>query len=308
MCKYAHDSRKMRAYAAFMVDWDNLRIFLEAVRAGNYSAAAKRLHIDRTTVGRRLARLEHSLGTSLFEQGEDGYHPTRAGRRALETANEINDLVGRLSREVGVQENAGRSKIRVAISSDLGNELTDCLAAFVETEKDIDIALYLAPDAAEHVVRRKSDIGICLSDRQPDHLRSRRIGNLKQAGYASKAYVKKRGFGLLPQEYDWVRYSGWSQVPALRRWDDIFCDHIRVATQVDSWPALRAAVRSGMGAAFMWTFAANADDDLVQIAPVDESLSVDIWVVARDDMPMDTNTRALYDLLEDSIKRRVSDS
>ena len=42
------------------MEWDDLRIFLAAVRAGSYSAAAPRLGINRTTVGRRVTVLEEA--------------------------------------------------------------------------------------------------------------------------------------------------------------------------------------------------------------------------------------------------------
>jgi len=288
-----------------MLDWDNLRIFLAAVRAGNYSAAATLLHVNRTTVGRRLERLEHQLGVALFEQGEDGYHPTAAGRRALEVADEVTRLMTGLSEALKNQDSFTRRKLRLAISSDLGSEFMPQISAFLQAHADIDVTILSTPQPAESVVQRKSDICLCLADRQPDNLRGLLLGSLRQAGYAASGYLDKRGHNLAPQDYAWVRYSGWSQVPALRRWDDIFCDSIPVVTRVDNWHALRSAVECELGAGFMWTFVAANCPNLVQIAPVDETLSIDLWVMVRDDVPIDPDARKLMNSFEAGIVQAI---
>lgn len=48
------------------MNWDDVRIFLAVHRAGTLRAAATALGIDQTTVGRRLAGLEKTLGSRLF--------------------------------------------------------------------------------------------------------------------------------------------------------------------------------------------------------------------------------------------------
>lgn len=284
-----------------MVDWDNLRIFLTAVRAGNYTAAARRLRIDRTTVGRRLERLEHQLGVTIFEQGEDGYHPTDAGKRTLEIADEMARLMDGLVAELRNLPQVTGRQVRLGVASELGLELMPDLARFSQVHPHIDLVIQSVADPAENVLRRRSDLGLCLSDRKPDHLRGRHLGSLYQAGYAARSYIARHGDGLPPQDYEWIRYSGWSQAQAMRQWDDIFCNDVRVAAFVDSWQAMRHAVDCGMGAAFMWTFVPERSDHLIKVAPADPSLSVDAWIVARDDVPVDAPAKILMDFLTERL-------
>ena len=51
-----------------MLDWDDLRFFLAIARLGNLSAAARELRVAQSTVGRRLASLESSLGVRLLNR------------------------------------------------------------------------------------------------------------------------------------------------------------------------------------------------------------------------------------------------
>ena len=48
------------------MDWDDLRIFLAVAREESLSRAGRRLGMDASTVGRRVARLETALGRVLF--------------------------------------------------------------------------------------------------------------------------------------------------------------------------------------------------------------------------------------------------
>ena len=55
-----------------MFDWDDLRVFLAAARSGSLTAAAQQLGIDPATVGRRNARLESALKSTLFIRSATG--------------------------------------------------------------------------------------------------------------------------------------------------------------------------------------------------------------------------------------------
>lgn len=288
------------------MDWDNLRIFLAAVHAGNYTAAAKRLHIDRTTVGRKLDRLERQLGVRLFEQDENGYHPTPAGRRALEIADEMEQLADLLAADLDSQASRPMDRLRIVIAAELETELMPEIAAFAATaERFVQITIQTAGDPAESVVQRKSDIGLCLADHRPDHLRGRRVGTLRQAPYASATYLERAGAGRPIAAYDWARCSGWLRLPAMRRWDATLGDEVRVAAIVDGWPALKRAVELDYAAAFLWTFVADRQPGLVRLAPPHPMLGIDLWVLVRDDVPMDQPTRAFMNHVTAGLAKRI---
>ncbi|MGP1358773.1 LysR family transcriptional regulator, partial [Roseicyclus sp.] len=48
------------------MNWDDMRVFLAVAREEGLSGAARRLRVDPATVGRRVARLEETLGAVLF--------------------------------------------------------------------------------------------------------------------------------------------------------------------------------------------------------------------------------------------------
>jgi DNA-binding transcriptional LysR family regulator len=76
-----------------MTDWSDLRFFLELARTGTLAAAARKLGVDNTTVGRRLSALERDLGAKLFERTPEGVVITVAGEAIRTAAEEMEQAV-----------------------------------------------------------------------------------------------------------------------------------------------------------------------------------------------------------------------
>lgn len=288
-----------------MFDWDNLRFFLTAVRAGSYTAAAKRLRVDRTTVGRRLEKLEYQIGVPLFEQGEDGYRPTAAGRRVLGVANQFEALCTQLGAGLITHAEADKVELRISIAAELGTEFLPELSSFSRENSNIQLKIATSNNPEDDVVARKCEVGLCLVEPIPRHLRGARIGTLHQAGYASHAYLEQYGRGLAPQDYEWVRCVNSPSARAVQQWDDIFCQTIQVSAYVDSWPALRVLVEQGLGAGFLWTFVGAASASLERVTPLHEELGAGLYLLVRDDVPMDKATRTFVTDMTERLKKRI---
>src|SRR5258708_23963536 len=83
-----------------MLDWSDLRFFLELARTGTLAAAGRKLKVDNTTVGRRLAALEKGLGARLFTRTPDGLVLTTAGEAMRATSEEMERTLFRGEHEV----------------------------------------------------------------------------------------------------------------------------------------------------------------------------------------------------------------
>src|SRR5436853_198646 len=103
-----------------MADWSDLRYFLELSRSRTLAAASRKLRVDYTTVGRRLAALERDLGAKLFERTPEGLVLTEAGegiRAAAEGMEEAALLVEQ--RALGADRKLA-GVVRVATTEMLG--------------------------------------------------------------------------------------------------------------------------------------------------------------------------------------------
>jgi len=75
------------------LNWDDLRVFLHAARAGNLSQTAKRMRLDHSTVSRRIAQMEASLGIAVFERHRSGLRLNDIGERLLRHAEKVESAV-----------------------------------------------------------------------------------------------------------------------------------------------------------------------------------------------------------------------
>src|SRR5262249_25307085 len=67
-------------------DWNDLKVLLALSRGGSVAAAARSLHIDQSTVSRRLAAIEDAFGGPLLVRGGREFAWTSEGRAALAAA------------------------------------------------------------------------------------------------------------------------------------------------------------------------------------------------------------------------------
>jgi Bacterial regulatory helix-turn-helix protein, lysR family len=109
------------------LNWNDLRHILAVARARALAPAARQLGVNETTVARRIARAEHSLGSKLFDRIEGAMVPTEAGEIAVERAERLEvevDFLGSRSvryRRIGRRHGARqRNPIDHQSSADAG--------------------------------------------------------------------------------------------------------------------------------------------------------------------------------------------
>jgi DNA-binding transcriptional LysR family regulator len=75
------------------IDVADLRCLSAAAEAANLEVAASAMGLDVLTLGRRIARLENSLGAPLFVDGGSGLRLTASGEAAMVYIRRILDEV-----------------------------------------------------------------------------------------------------------------------------------------------------------------------------------------------------------------------
>lgn len=106
------------------MNWDDLRILAVVHGQGTYAAAGKCLGIDETTVGRRLARLEASLGLKLLDANNGRRRLTKTALGLLchlEAMTRHADEIRAWHGTAGVREISGH--VRVATTNALAEEV-----------------------------------------------------------------------------------------------------------------------------------------------------------------------------------------
>ncbi len=123
-------------------DKDNIATFVEVIRRNSLAAAARHLGVPRSTVSRRLVRLEEQLETKLVYRDARRVTPTSEGSRFYDSVVDAIDVLNTAVATIEENTTEPRGTIRVTAPSDLGRMLL--IPRFVEfLERYPDISLDL---------------------------------------------------------------------------------------------------------------------------------------------------------------------
>lgn len=292
------------------MDWTDLHIFLNTVRAGSYSEASRRLSMTRTTVGRHIQRLEQQVGQTLFERTEDGHRPTTTGAIVLDAARRIEMIVDEAQEKIVHHGGGLGGTVRLASSSEIEVEFLSIFAAFKAENPNVMIELRGDRDSIASLSDRKSDLAICICRHRPGHLEGTFVGNISTALYGRASHSRDNLAAGDQQDatpdipLPWVM-PGKRIIGLADRWDNDGIAADRRGIEVNSWSALIAAVKQGLGAAYLWTFVADRDPGLARLAGQNVGTQAQLWVLHRADVPPDHSTTALMNFVAAHLRSLV---
>jgi DNA-binding transcriptional LysR family regulator len=273
-----------------MFDWDDLRVFLAAARSGSLTAAAQQLGIDPATVGRRNARLESALKSTLFIRSATGLQLTAAGARLLELglnaeeameaaarAGEL-DVVGGTVR-LSAAEGFGTTILAPALPSlqaqrpGLRIELAATAGFLSPTKREVDLAVTLsAPSSPRVVVEPLTDYRLGL--------------------YASREYVARAGAPKNTAELERRPLVGYVEdliyAPELRYLDEVR-PGLRPSLSSSSINAQQKIIANGGGIGILPCFLGG---DLVRLLP-DVVLTRRFWISTHREVASTARVRAV---------------
>jgi len=173
-------------------DWDDVRIFMAAARAGSLTAAARRLGIDQATVGRRIARLETSLSCTLLTRSPSGLQRTAAGNRLFEAGLDAETAMLAAARTDDTEASAGA--VRISASEGFGvSILAPALTDLRRQQPGLTIELAASSSGFLSPSRREVDMAVTLSAPADPRLSVEPLTDYQLALYASSAYLAAAG-------------------------------------------------------------------------------------------------------------------
>jgi DNA-binding transcriptional LysR family regulator len=300
----------MHEWRHTLLDWDDLRFYLALARHGGLSAAANELHVAQSTVGRRLASIEASLGVRLLNRTPDGYVMTRAGEDVLTRAERLESEAVALERLVGGQDARLAGLVRVtsveAVSSYI---LAPCFASLIKLHPNIMIEL--VPDPRElSLSMREADISVRLTRPTQHDLVIRRIGTVSFGLYASPAYLEQHrsldfadgcsGHYLIAQHND-------IQGEAQMEWLLDLAPRARIALHTGSHEAAVSAAVHGCGLACLARFRGDYRSGLTQVAIPTSVPSSEVWLVVHKDNRKVARIRAALNHIAEHMKNLSQD-
>lgn len=296
----AFESCKNAAWGA-MTDWSDLRFFLELARTGTLAAAARKLGVDNTTVGRRLSALERDLGAKLFERTPDGVVITVAGEAIRTAAEEMEQAMLRGEQRAQGTDLKLSGLVRVATTETLGQMVVlPAIRALRERHPHIRVELLTGAGRLD-LARREADVALRYIRPEKGELVARRAAQVAFAAYASRAYLAVhprpvRGSGFAG--HDMIAYG-----PGIREWRSgqiagESLQEARVVLRTNNGASALQAVALGLGIGALPCYLADTTPRLKRVFPDAPVELDDLWLVLHPDVQRTGRVRAVIEALD----------
>ena len=280
--------------------WELYRTFLEVVRDGSLSGAARRLSITQPTVGRHIDALEASLGLTLFSRSPQGLKATPAALELVSYAETMAAASAALRRTASSGAKADRGTVRVTASEMIGCEvLPPILASFRDSYPGIALELAIS-NRNEDLLRRDADIAVRMVPPRQKSLVARRIGKSAIGFYAHRNYAEKYGLPreiaelekhcLIGYDRDNLALRSLGELPRQVARDDF-------GFRCDSDLAQFAALKAGVGIGGCQHNIARRFPELVPVLAKAIRFELEVWVAMHEDMRSTGRVRLLFDHL-----------
>ena len=290
------------------VDPNDLLIFAYVAELGSFSRAAEKLGLPKSTVSRRITRLEQQLGEKLLVRTTRRQTLTEIGVQLLEHARQVVQEVESVSALIERRQATPTGRLRVSMPSDFANLLlADSLAAFIAMYPSIQLELDLSPRRVD-LLGEGFDLVVRVGKLPEDSLLiAKKITEFSVGLYASPNYLAEHGSPLEPDEllrHQAIRLlqgngelSEWSLSRGEQHWQGVAPGR----ASANSPELLMRLAVAGIGIAAVPEYfaAANVRTGLLRRILPDWSMpSHTAWAVFHDRKLMPAKTRVFIDMLE----------
>lgn len=156
-------------------DKDNIATFVEVLRRDSLAAAARHLGVPKSTVSRRLARLEQQLGTKLVHRDSRRVTATPEGMRFYDSVVDAVDVLDTAVATIERSTSEPSGTIRVTAPSDLGRMvLITELVRFLERYPDISLDLVFTNRFVD-LVQERVDVALRAGEVTDPNLIARKL-------------------------------------------------------------------------------------------------------------------------------------
>ena len=245
-----------------MIEISDLLVFTKVVELESLTRAAQALGLPKSTVSRRLTRLEQQLGAQLLRRTTHGVSTTEQGVIFFDYASRCLGVLRDGANAVQVQHNSPKGLLRLAVSHELDRGLlAPILAEYLDAYPDVRLITVLTDGPIDHQ-RDGFDLAI-VTETLPlaeATLMTTKLGTAEFGLYAAPDYIERHG---APQSHvDLPRFDllDWGTIDAKLHWrlhrgDTRVSVEVRPRLICNDLALLRQSVLSGLGIAPLPVFA-----------------------------------------------------
>ncbi|MFO0562714.1 MAG: LysR family transcriptional regulator [Polyangiales bacterium] len=259
--------------------FERIESFLAVADAGGIAKAAPNNPSRQSQLSRQMREVSEALGFEVLERKGRGVELTADGQRVRALFRELATALDTIKRDrtsapVRATLAAGDSVLRWVV-------LPSVHGALVENPR-VDLSLLAVTNGYRAVRDGEFDMAISRARRKEDGIKTTRVGSLRYALFAPRAFKKSWSANRSLKSLPFVHVTG---APDLMQSFEERAGAPRVALRCETFPQAALAVRSGHYSALLPALAASEFDAASTVAlELDglSSLSLPLALVARE--------------------------
>ena len=280
-------------------EWSDFKVLLTLARAGCVAGAARELHVDHSTISRRLAALEEAVGAKLLIRGGREFTWTAEGRTLLESGEAMEAATTLALRTVRTSKVDVDGTVRVSVSPAFVPSLMRLmLPALRATHPSLKVELGGAYNRVD-LAKGDADIAVRMARPEEPDLVARQAFDVGWFVYASASYLEARGypasFDDLAQHALVLYIEAMHRVPPLR-WMEDYRGTSRDLSRVDNLEIACQTISAGGGITVLPAFIGDPVSELVRVFPDRVAVNTG-WIVYHEAARNTSRVRVVADAL-----------
>jgi DNA-binding transcriptional LysR family regulator len=276
-------------------DWNDLRFLLAIHREGSLIGAGRRLRVDATTVGRRLAALERDLKAKLVARGVHGLVLTPVGQQVITVAEQAELAALQIQRvATGSESDEPAGRVRITLLQDIADALVLPLLPDLKRRWPLIRVDLWATTRKLDLAAGEADLAVRVGRPSEGDLLARRLCTLVERPFAARSWLEEQG--LQPEQITDLDGREVLLLLIEDRWTDGL-GQARPALRASAMSTLIGAARAGMGIVMAPEKLAGHYPELVALGSLPVSRERDLWLVMAESSVSIPRIRAVADLL-----------
>ena len=185
---------------------DDLLVLLAVGRSGRYTIAGEELGLNHTTISRRIAALEQTIGGRVLARVAGGWELTDLGREALSAAEAVESAVRSLTVDTG-GERALEGVVRISATDGFSAYIAAPAAAEVR-RKHPHVAVEIVAATRRATQQRSGlDVEVVVGEPKVHRAKAIRLGDYCLGLYGARDYLAEHGTPTSIADLARIRWS-----------------------------------------------------------------------------------------------------
>jgi DNA-binding transcriptional LysR family regulator len=276
------------------LSWDEFRLVKSIADARSLVGAAELLGVNHSTVFRRLAAVELSVGARLFERSRAGYEPTAAGEEMIALAATMADSIVEFERRVAGRDIKPTGELSVTTAEAIGQHFLPAIVAQFQAHNPGVVVELILSNQSLSLSRRDADIAIRLTNDPPETLVGRRICTGRWGIYCRRDVAAALGSEPI-ESLVFIGFGSGFGPAAGRRWIEANVPPGRVSARANSTHCMLEFALQGLGATLLPCFLGDRSPDLTRVGQPLPELDMGLWMLTHSDLRRSARVRAFMD-------------